>query len=294
MKPELLKVSHQPVLSFSTRQDCMPNINNRWHYHPEIELIYFHKGSGTQFVGDSIKRFEQSNIVLLGSNLPHYWKYDNEELIEPQCENPYSTVIHFSEDFWGQTFLNVPENKIIKQTLNNAKRGIQISAKKEPVIADLIEQMVSAEGHTRIILLMEVLALIGLTNSGKPLSSVGFMCNFDEGDKYRIKLIYDYSFANFKDKILLEEIAAIANLTPNSFCRYFKAKTNKTYLQFVNEIRISHACRLLLEDEISIKQICYESGFNNFSSFHSMFKLITGKTPLSYKQSYMPRSFDEI
>lgn len=294
MKPELLKVSHQSVLSFSTRQDCLPNINNRWHYHPEIELIYFHKGSGTQFVGDSIKRFEHSNIVLLGANLPHYWKYDNENLVDQQNENPYSTVIHFSEDFWGQTFLNVPENKIIKHTLNNAKRGIQISAKREPVIAGLIERMVGAKDHTRIILLMEVLALIGSTDSAKLLSSIGFMCNFDEGDKYRIKLIYDYSFANFKDKILLEEIAAIANLTPNSFCRYFRAKTNKTYLQFISEIRISHACKLLLEDEISIKQICYESGFNNFSSFHSAFKLITGKTPLNYKQSYMPRSFNKV
>ncbi len=295
MKPELLKVSHKPVLSFSTRQDCLPNINNRWHYHSESELIYFHKGSGMQFVGDSIKRFEQSNIVLLGSNLPHYWKFDNDNHLKQMNGNPYSTVIHFSEDFWGQTFLNVPENKIIKHTLNNAKRGIQISAEKEPVIGELIEQIVSAEGHTRIILLMEVLALIGSSSSGKLLSSVGFKCNFDEGDKYRIKLIYDYSFANFKDKILLEEIAAIANLTPNSFCRYFKAKTSKTYLQFVTEIRISHACKLLLEDEISIKQICYESGFNNFSSFHSAFKLITGKTPLSYKQSFMTNSiYDKV
>lgn len=292
MKAELLKVSHQPVLSFSTRQDCLPNINDRWHYHPETELIYFHKGSGTQFIGDSIKRFQQGNIVLLGSNLPHYWKYDNENIIE-QCERPYSTVIHFSEDFWGPTFLNVPENKIIKHTLDNAKRGIQISAKREPLIASLIEQLVNAEGHIRIILLMDVLALIGSSDSGKLLSSTGFTYNLDEGDKYRIKLIYDYTFANFKDKISLEEISTIANLTPNSFCRYFKAKTNKTYLQFVNELRISHACKLLFEDGNSIKQICYKSGFNNFSSFHSAFKMITGKTPLDYKQSYMIKNFDE-
>lgn len=291
MKPELLKVSHESVLSFSTRQDCLPNINDRWHYHPETELIYFHKGSGTQFVGDSIKRFQQSNIVLLGSNLPHYWKYDNENNIE-ESDSPYSTVIHFSESFWGSAFLNVPENKIIKHTLNNAKRGIQISAENEPLIADLIEQLVKAEGHTRIILLMDVLALIGSTDNGKLLSSTGFTYNLDEGDKHRIKLIYDYTFANFKNKISLEEISTIANLTPNSFCRYFKTKTNKTYLQFVNELRISHACKLLFEDGTSIKEICYQSGFNNFSSFHSVFKMITGKTPLEYKQSYMPKNFE--
>ena len=288
MKPELLKISTQSSNSFSIRQDRQANINSRWHYHPEIELIYFHKGSGIQFVGDSIKRFEKSNIVLVGSNLPHYWKYDIENS-DDYTDRPYATVIHFFEDFWSRTFLDLPENKLIKNTLERAKRGIEISAKQEPAIVKLIEQIVDAEGYHRIILLMEILALIGSVSSSKLLSSIGFKYNFEEVDKYRINLIYDYSFAHFKDKILLEEIAQIANLTPNSFCRYFKSKTRKTYLQFINEIRVGHACKLLIEDEISIKQICYESGFNNFSSFHAAFKLITGKTPLNYKQRFISK-----
>jgi len=288
MKPELLKISNQSTSSFSIRQDMVPNINSRWHYHPEIELIYFHKGSGMQFVGDSIKRFERDSIVLIGANLPHYWKYDDEPVSSD--ESSYSTVIHFFEDFWSTTFLNLPENKIIKHTLEKAGRGIQISAKNEPQIGQLIEQMAVAEGPARIIFLMEVLALIGSISNTMLLSSIGFTYNFEEADKHRINLIYDYSFAHFKDKILLENIAEIANLTPNSFCRYFKAKTRKTYLQFVSEIRVGHACKLLIEDEMSIKQICYESGFSNFSSFHSTFKSITGKTPLSYKQNFMPKA----
>jgi len=290
MKPELLKISTQSTRSFSIRQDMVANINSRWHYHQEVELIYFHKGSGIQFVGDSIKRFEEGNIVLIGSNLPHYWKYDEDNSINEGSLLPYSTVIHFYEDFWGGTFLNLPENQLIKQTLEIAKRGIQLSAKKEPDIVKLVEQIVNTEGHSRIVLLMDILALIGSVK-GKLLSSIGFKYNFEESDKYRINLIYDYSFANFKDKVLLEEIAAIANLTPNSFCRYFKSKTRKTYFQFINEIKVGHACKLLIEDEISIKQICYESGFNNFSSFHSTFKLITGKTPLNYKKNFMLKQF---
>jgi AraC-like DNA-binding protein len=242
-----------------------------------------------QFVGDSIKRFEQNNIVLVGSNLPHYWKYDQENTVV-YGHRPYSTVIHFFEDFWSQTFLNLPENKIIKHTIEKAKRGIQISAKKEPLVARLIEQIANAEGHSRITLLMEILAAIGSSNSVKQLSSIGFKYDFEEADKYRINLIYNYSFAHFKDKILLDEIAKIASLTPNAFCRYFKTKTRKTYLQFITEIRVGHACKLLIEDEISIKQICYESGFNNFSSFHTAFKLITGKTPLTYKKQFMAKS----
>lgn len=290
MKPELLKITNRSSFSFSVRQDPVPNINNRWHYHPEIELIRFHKGAGMQFVGDSIKRFDKSDIVLIGPNLPHHWKYDHENNADGGNGYPYSTVIHFFEDFWGRPFLNLPENKIISHTLEKAKRGIQISAKDEPVIAGLIDQMVTAKGPLRIILLMQTLMMIGSANNAKLLSSIGFKYNFEETDKYRINLIYDYSFANFKNKILLGEIAEIAHLTPNSFCRYFKAKTRKTYLQFINEIRVGHACKLLMDDRISIKEICYDSGFNNFSTFYAAFKTVTGKTPSIYKQNFLQQS----
>src|SRR4051794_39898550 len=114
MKPELLKISNQSTSSFSIRHDMVPNINSRWHYHPEIELIYFHKGSCMQFVGDSISRSERDNIVLIGANLPHYWRFDEDNQANYEIGYPYSTVIHFFEDFWGSTFLNLPENKIIK------------------------------------------------------------------------------------------------------------------------------------------------------------------------------------
>lgn len=293
MEPELLKVSTQSAFSFSVRQDREPNINSRWHFHPEVELIYLHRGSGMHFIGDSIKRFSAGDIILIGSNLPHYFKFDKEKASELN-DDPYSTVIHFFEDFWSKTFLSLPENAVIKRALEKAKRGILISAKKEPIISNLIKQLSVSEGHSRIVLLMEILALIGSTNNGKLLASLGFKYNFEEADKYRINLIYEYSFTHFREKISLEKIAQIANLAPNSFCRYFKAKTRKTYFQFVNEIRVSHACKLLIEDEISIKQLCYESGFNNFSSFHAVFKQITGKTPLAYKQHIIPNSNLEV
>ena len=128
---------------------------------------------------------------------------------------------------------------------------------------------------------------IGDCAQTKFLSSTGFRQNFEEADKDRINAICDYSFANFKSKVLLNEIADIANLSPNSFCRYFKAKTQKTYSQFITEIRVGHACKLLIENNLSIKQVCYESGFNNFTSFYKYFKLITGKSPLGYQREFM-------
>ena len=285
MKPQLLKVTAEVTHSFSARQDMRTNINNRWHYHPEIELIHFHKGSGTQFIGDNIKRFAKGDIVLVGSNLPHYWKYDESE-IRPDNDQPYSTVIHFFDNFWGNAFLNLPENKSIKTTLENARRGLQIIGNTQQQIAAYMQDILVTEGPKRIIMLMEALMTISDCSDTKMLSSLGFTHNFEEADKDRINSICDYSFANFKKRILLEEISGIANLSPNSFCRYFKLKTQKTYSQFITEIRVGHACKLLIENKINVKQICYESGFNNFSSFHTAFKNVTGKTPLHYQNKF--------
>lgn len=287
MRPLLLKVGNEVEHSFNVRKDKIPNINNRWHYHPELELIHFHRSSGTQFVGDNISRFNPGDIVLIGKNLPHYWRYDESSCLTNVNESaPYSTVIHFCEDFWSEKFLNLPENKIIKTTLDNARRGLQIIGKSQKIIGELMDAIYHAEGSKRIIFLMEALLEIGNCPDIRMISSLGFKPNFEESDKHRINLIYDYTFANFKNKVLLEEIAGVANISPNSFCRYFKSRTRKTYSQFINEIRVGYACKLLIENKMDVKQICYESGFNNFSSFHTFFKSITGKSPLSYQQEF--------
>jgi len=250
MKPKLLKVPRTPAHSFSVREDRDPFINNRWHYHVEVELIFFHHGSGTQFVGDHIKRFQPGDIILVGSNLPHYWRYDDVYFNETRPEPVHSTVIHFSENFWGDTFLELPETKPIRNLLEKARRGILVHAREKEKIPAHIEKIRLAAG-------------------------VG-----------RINAIYDYTFRHFTQKIYLDQVAIIAGLVPNSFCRYFKSRTGKTYTQFLTEIRIGHACKLLLDNRISIKQLCFESGFSNFTSFHKSFRLITGKTPQSYLKEH--------
>jgi len=287
MKPQLLKVSTNPVNSFSARQDNVPYINNRWHYHTEVELIHFKHGNGTQFIGDSIKRFQSGDVVLIGSNLPHYWRFDDIYFNEAVPNAADVRVIHFNENFWGDTFLNLPENKNIKQTLEKAKRGIQIGGSVAGEVADYLEQLLVTEGTKKIILLVEALMSIGNGEQNKLLSSIGFKHDFEETENDRIHAIYEFSLANFKRKIQTQEVAGIANVSVNYFCRYFKTRTRKTYSQFINEIRIGHACKLLIENKINIKQICYESGFYNFASFHKYFKSITGKSPLPYQKEYL-------
>jgi AraC-like DNA-binding protein len=286
MRPQLLKVLRGPSQSFSVRQDLVPHVNNRWHYHLEVELIHFKKGEGTQFIGDNIKRFKSGDVVIVGSNLPHYWRFDDLYFEENAKVHADIRVSHFTENFWGDQFLHLPENQSIKTVLEKARRGLQVTGKARQRVAEILDQLLHVEGPQRVMLLIDALHTISTGKGLVALSSMGFKHDFVESENDRINAIYDYSLKNSKRKIQLEEIASVANISPNSFCRYFKSRTRKTYSQFLIEIRVGHACKLLIENNLSIKQLCYESGFNNFTSFHKYFKMITGKSPLTYQREF--------
>lgn len=286
MRPQLLKVSPGPSQSFSIRKDNIPSVNNHWHYHPEVELIHFKEGEGMQFVGDSIKQFKSGDIVIIGADLSHYWRFDDVYFENEPKVVADIRVAHFHENFMGETFLNLPENKLIKTALEQARRGIQITGLAKQEVARLLEQALSSEGSRRIILLMEILDVISRSEQLDVLSSVGFNQIHRQLEDERINRVYEFSLANFKNNICLKEIAAIANMSHNSFCRFFKSRTRKTYSQFVTEIRVGHACKLLIENKKCVKQICFESGFNNVTSFHKYFKSLTGKSPLIYQKEF--------
>lgn len=287
MKPQLLKVSSGPAQSFSVRRDLVPSINNKWHYHPEVELIHFEKGSGTQFIGDNIRQFNTGDIVMVGSYLPHYWRFDDIYFSRENSAEVDIRVAHFCENFWGNDFLQLPENKMIKTVLEKARRGIQITGKAKKAIAEIMGRLLVAEGAKRILLLMEVLNAIAECDQADTLSSIGFSPNVEESRNDSINVIYEYSLANFKNKIHMDELAELAGVSPNSFCRYFKSRTHKTYSKFLLEIKVGHACKLLIENRLPLKQLCYESGFNNFANFHKYFKRITGKSPLNYQREFI-------
>lgn len=281
MKPLLLKVPSRPLDSFSVRKDMHPNINNRWHYHAELELIHFHAGSGMQFVGDNMRSFNAGDVVLVGSNLPHYWRF--ERYPARQKKITYSTVIHFLENIWGDRFINLPETRQVKNLLEKSKHGILIQGKGASQIGDLMEVVHESKGIKRLLALLETLQAFSEVKQQSVLSSSGFKYSYSQSEDDRIHNIYEYTLQHAHGKIDLETIAGVAGLVENSFCRYFKSRTGKTYSQFVTEIRIGQACKFLIEDKMSIKEICFASGFNNFSCFFNKFKLVTGKTPLQYK-----------
>jgi AraC-like DNA-binding protein len=289
MKPQLLHIFHEAACSFSARQDMTPNINNRWHYHAELELICFHRSGGTQFIGDHIMKFGPGDIVLLGPNLPHYWMYDQPAPSETEAEDPYATVIHFREDFLGTAFLQIPECKSIRTLLELSRQGLLIPEDERQPFRRHIAGIPQKEGISRIISLVECLAAIADRGDYRQLSSLGFRYHEPNSDNERLNNVYRYILRNFRKKITLPEISAHAGLNPGSFCRYFKLKTGKTFTQLLVEIRIGYACKLLLDNTLDVKTICFEAGFNNFSCFHKGFKQITGFTPQTYKNKHIKR-----
>lgn len=286
MKPFLLKIPSSSSRSFSARVDRAPDINNIWHYHSELEIIYVKKGDGTQFVGDDIRPFREGNVIMVGSNLPHYWQFSSRYL-EDIDENPIEIyAIHFSNYFWGNDFLKLPENIELQRIIEKSKRGILLNNCEGTRLGSLIEEIVNGNDRRKILNLMDALLVISETEDKEYLASEGFSGYYQEIERDRIQAIYNYTINHYKRRIDLNEIAGVAKMSRPAFCKFFKAKTGKTYSTFINEIRIGNACRMLTENSLSVKEICFESGFNNFASFHECFKSVTGNTPLKYQKVY--------
>ena len=286
MKPQLLKVPRGLQQSFSIRRDVVLYFYNRWHYHPEIELVHIEQGSGTQFVGDNIQHFQSGDLLLIGPNLPHYWRCDEKYFQGNSSLYAQATVLHFSAELFGEVFRNLPENKAINELLDKAKFGMKLSGQENHQVKVLLQNLLSQTDGNPLISLLQILETLAHSKDIELLSNSHYQEEYDQYDTDRINQIYKYSLDHFQQKITIEEIAEVANISPHSFCRYFKSRSRKTYSRFLLELRIGHACKLLIDGKLSIAQICYESGFNNFANFNKYFKIHTGKSPLQYQKGY--------
>jgi AraC-like DNA-binding protein len=282
MKPTLLKITSGPAISFSARSDSRSYKGNYWHYHPEFELIHMVKGEGTLFAGDGIHYFKDGDLVFIGSHLPHYWRFD--DVFTTEHPRPsYIELTQFREDFWGKDFLLIPENQKIASVLKRAQKGLIMKGPKAAEAKKILTSLLGASETRRIILLLELLLCMSECKKTAYISSDYHGYNsFAETE--RINIIYNYTLRHFKSNIYIKEIASLTNLTENSFCRFFKSCTRKSYTQFVVELRVGHACKLLSEGKKSVKEICFESGFNTFTNFNRQFKKMKGVQPSEYRK----------
>ncbi|MFT2010465.1 AraC family transcriptional regulator [Pontibacter sp. 13R65] len=284
MKPVLLKLDIAPEQSFKVRNNVNPLDYNQWHYHPELELTFIQKGRGIRFVGNNIENFQAGDLILLGANLPHFWRSDEALWQGEQEQGCQALVVQFLPDFWGTPFLNLPELGLLKELFQKAKKGIRVTGQTQETVSRLMQKLSDVVGLERILLLLQVLQTIAHSSETSFLCTSGFQSSLNEVDTKRMSDIHTYTLAHFSSKIKLEQVAALVHLTPNAFCRYFKTHARKTYMQFLQEIRVGHACKLLMEGNLPIAQICLESGFQNFSNFNRYFKSITKLTPQDYQK----------
>lgn len=286
MKPHFHKVPAQMESSFSIRHDVMPNFGTTWHYHPELELHYTIKGEGVRLVGDNISNFSEGELILLGQNLPHTWHCKEEYFQNDPDKNVEAIVLQFLPNCLGNDFLQLPEVRHLSQLYEKAKRGMVIQHETRTQLTSLIRRASDSDNVDRIILLLTILKVLAETSDYKPITTANAFYRNDESEAERLNVICAYTLSNYKKTISLDEIAEISNLTTTSFCRYFKIMTKKTYYDFLTQIRISHACRHILENHFSIPQISEECGFRNIASFYRQFKKVTGITPFTYKRKY--------
>ncbi|RDC56340.1 AraC family transcriptional regulator [Pedobacter chinensis] len=253
------------------------NMAHLWHYHPEIEMVFVNGGTGKRQIGSHISYYTDGDLILIGSNLPHCGFTDT------NTGNKNETVIQMKADFLGQEFLNLQENKWIKELFSKAKGGIAFGEKTKKAVGPSIEEMADQPPFKKLLMLLAVLKELESSKDFTILNASGFSMQMQVQDNDRINMIFNYVKDHFQEQISLEDIAEMSSMTVPSFCRYFKKITKKTFTRFVNEYRVVHASKLLAEKHISITAISLESGFNNFSHFNKIFHEFTGKSASEYR-----------
>lgn len=285
MKPLPFKIPKTEASSFRLQVDDGPHFYDRLHYHPEWQLTAIDRGRGMLFLGNSFTRFEEGSVFLVGSNVPHLLKNDT-EYFEPESPGARATSIFFHRRSFGDGFFDLPEMREVDQLLMDASRGIWIMGKERGILQTKIESCLDLKG---IDLFQEFLSILGLmckAGNHRFLNETSLQAAGEEKDGERLDRVFQYSFQHYNQDIELSEVAAIANFSVSQFCRYFKLHTRKTYFEYLTELRMEAACKLLADPNQNIAQICYAVGFNNLSHFNRKFKKIKGMTPSQFRKAF--------
>lgn len=281
MKAYFHKVAQPFQSSFLVRHDIAPNFGRAVHYHTDLELHLTLKGEGVRFIGDKVASFEAGDILLLGENLPHAWRAR-----EKEGAGVEAVIIQFKKDCFGRDFFSIPELAHIRNLYDIAKKGVQLNGSCRQQVETLMMQALTAEHFKRILILLEILHLIADSKEYGLIASTEAEYKADQEDACRLDRVHAYTLEHFKREISLAEIAGVCNLSITSFCRYFKSTTKTTYFDFLIQVRVNFACRMIIEDRYSIATICFECGFNNVANFYRHFKKLMLMTPVEYKRKY--------
>ena len=249
------------------------------HTHNKYELNFIVDAVGRRFVSGNISKFLPGDLVFMAPGVPHCWEIDNKEI------NPKAIVIHFTWEFFEQYIMNVPEFEFLQKLVKKANHGLFFKgADKQKIHNMLVELLNSEGGFESIIQILRLLDYLSQVEDSQKLKNPEFQWDPDLPQNGRLKKIYEYVFFNFQGEIRLNEVSSLVGITEGAFSAYFKKNTKKTFSNFIKEVRIGYACKLLKQDiDKPISEVCFESGYNNFSNFNQQFKEITGTSPTDYR-----------
>lgn len=255
-----------------------------WHFHSEYEIIYVKESTGHRFVGDSIEEYSGGDLILLGSNLPHYMRSSPIYMAENETLRVKGTIIQFEKDFMNHSIANYPQFVQIKNLLEESRRGIHFPYPYSKEIIGQLERIPSANGILQITSLLLLLQEMAVFTEKRLLASPNFHESLSSFGNSRIEKIMSYLNDHYTRNISLKEISSLAAMNPTAFCRYFKENTGKTFMQYITEMRVGYACKLLKAKDMSISHISMECGFDCIIHFNRTFKKLTGFTPSGYKE----------
>ncbi|MEM6396029.1 MAG: AraC family transcriptional regulator [Bacteroidota bacterium] len=280
MKPDYEKIIEGPEQSFLVKiveRTSRPSLSQAWHFHPELEICFTTQSFGRRFTGNQIVDYQANDLVMFGPNLPHGFTTD------VFCRQ---VVIQMTEEFLGDKFLGRPELREVKQLFQRSRRGLQFGDRCKKKAAKKIAKMLKSDGFPRLIILFELLQLLASTKDVVGICSEEYALDFNESQLGRLRILYAHAMQNFNQTIRVKEVADKLNISEATFYKFVKRHTKKTYVQIVNEFRIHHACRLLINTNKGISEICYESGYNNLSYFNRKFISLMDKTPRQFRNQY--------
>jgi len=280
LKPSLKKVEPEFGSSFVLRDfsDSMSTQKPFWHYHPEVELVYIEAGKGKRHIGNHISYFSEGDLIMIGPNLPHYGF--SSRLSGDKSE----VVLQINESCFGQGFLDMVETSSINNLFEKSKLGISFSGETKIEVGERLKSMFYMTSFEKLLELIKIFHQMSLSDEYELLNATGTSLQVRGDDNHRIDVIYDFVRTNFESKISVDQVAEQVNMSTPAFCRFFKKTTAKTFIQFLNEYRIAHACKLISEESISIAEIAFDCGFQNLSNFNRAFKKVTAKSPSAYRQ----------
>ena len=283
MKASFESIKASDHHSFIARRFEEDGFSAPYHFHPEYELTLIVQGNGKRYVGTHMNDYSTGDLVLLGSNLPHCWKTAASAIDKKSI----SIVIQFQKDFLGKAFFTAPEARRILQLLNNSSYGIQFTGNTSLLQQEMQKILDEPDSFKKLLSILNILHELAVAHEYVLLDKQNAYPSLSLNEKERIHAAMGYIVENFQNNISLKAIAAIANMTPQAFCKYFKKMSRKTFIEVVNDYRIDFAIGQLVNTEKSIVQIGFDSGFNDISNFYKTFKDRTKQSPLCYRKAFM-------